>query len=179
MRIVYCTNVRLPSERAHGHQVARVSDALTGLGHEVEIFAPYRRNPIQNNYWDFHKADTRVKLTHLGSFDPIDWPIPKFLQLFLLNLQFRRALCKKLQMQKYAITYTRSPALLPALLKTAIPVVLELHTLPKRGQKNFVSLCNQCTLIVCLTTPMRNELLSWGVNAKKVIVESDAIDLDR
>jgi hypothetical protein len=37
MRIAYCTNVRLPSERAHGHQVARVCDALAKLGNDVTI----------------------------------------------------------------------------------------------------------------------------------------------
>ena len=177
MRIAYCTNVRLPSERAHGHQVARVCDALAALGHEVEIFAPYRRNPIQNDYWNFHKADKRVQLTYLGKFDPIDWPIPKFLQLFLLNLQFTMSICKKLQMQKTAIIYTRSPALLSTLLKTKIPVALELHTLPKRGRSRFAARCNQCALVICLTKPMREDLLSSGVEAGKVITESDGIDL--
>ena len=177
MRIAYCTNVRLPSERAHGHQVARVCDALVNLGHEVEILAPYRRNPIQNDYWTFHNADRRVKLTRLGTFDPIDWPLPKFLQLFLLNLQFRLALHKKLRAQKFALTYTRSPALLSTLLKTKIPVVLELHTLPGRGQRRFAALCNRCALVISLTTPMRAVLLSWGSDPKKTIVESDAFDL--
>ena len=177
MRIAYCTNVRLPSERAHGHQVARVCDALAALGHEVEIFVPQRRNSIQDDYWTFHKADRRVQLTYLGKFDPIDWPIPKFLQLFLLNFQFTISICKKLQMQKTAIIYTRSPALLSTLLKTKIPVALELHTLPKRGRSRFAALCNRCALVICLTTPMRSELLSWGVEPGRVIVEADAINL--
>lgn len=177
MRIAYCVNVRLPSERAHGHQIARVCDALIKLGHEVEIFAPYRKNPIKNDYWSFHKANKAVKLTYLGTFDPIDSFVPKFLQLFLLNFAFKRQLRKNLQMQKFAILYTRSPALLETLLETEMPVILELHTLPKRGTAKFVRLCNACRLVVCLTTPMRNELLKLGVTQEIVTVEPDAFDL--
>ena len=56
MRIAYCTNVRLPSERAHGHQVAQVCDALAHLGHDVTIFAPYRDNEVTEDYWMYYGA---------------------------------------------------------------------------------------------------------------------------
>lgn len=174
MRIAYCTNVRLPSERAHGHQVARVCDTLAKLGNDVTIFAPFRKNTVKQDYWQFHKANRRVKLEHLGTFDPIDkWWIPKFLQLPILNLLFKGALVQKLQ--PFDLLYTRTPALLPALLNAKKKVILELHTLPNRNRGAYVSFCNQCTLIVCLTTPMKNELESWGVTAH-TIVESDATD---
>ncbi len=175
MRIAYCTNVRLPSERAHGHQVARVCDALAGLGHDVTIFAPFRKNPITKDYWEFHNADRKVKLEHLGSFDPIDqWWIPKILQLPILNLLFQGALSSRLQ--NFDLFYTRTHALLPALLHTKKKVVLELHTLPNHRRGTFISFCNRCTLIVCLTTPMKNELEGWGVTAP-IIVESDGVSL--
>lgn len=177
MRIAYCTNVRLPTERAHGHQVARVCDALAKLGHDVTIFAPFRRNPVKNTFWDFHNADKSIKMNHLGTFDPIDSWIPKILQLPALNFFFARALKKELTTTAYDVIYTRTPALLPTLLKTNIPVILELHTLPNRDRGRFVECCNRCALIVCLTTPMRDELVSWGTDAKKSIVESDAIDM--
>lgn len=189
MRIAYCTNVRLPSERAHGHQVARVCDALMKLGHEVHIFAPYRRNPIKDDYWSFHKADRKVQLTYLGKFDPIDCHfLPKFFQLFLLNAQLRWCLrcpfppapLPALQCgEGFDLLYTRTPARLATLLQANIPVVLELHTLPKRSVHRFVGLCHRCKLIVCLTSPMSDELVRFGVKEEKVIVEPDAVDLEQ
>lgn len=179
MRIAYCTNVRLPSERAHGHQVARVCDALVNLGHDVHIFAPYRRNPIKNDYWSFHNADRRVRLTYLKNFDPINWPLPKFFQLLLLNAQLQWLLYKKFLLEKLDLLYTRTPALVSTLLRTNIPVVLELHSLPRRHQARFVRRCNRCALVVCLTTPMQKELVSWGLAPEKVIVEPDAVDLEK
>lgn len=175
IRIAYCTNVRLPSERAHGHQVARVCDALAKQGHEVTIFAPFRKNPIKQDYWTFHKADRKVQLKHLGTFDPIDrsW-IPKILQLPILNFLLKRLLASRLQ--EFDLLYTRTSALLPTLIKTKKKIILELHTLPNRGRSAFVSSCDQCTLVVCLTTPMKRALESWGV-ATPIVVEADGIDL--
>lgn len=179
MRIAYCTNVRLPSERAHGHQVAAVCDALTELGHDVTIFCPFRKNVVEKDYWAYHHADKRVKVQYLGTFDPIDSWIPKVLQIHVLNWLMRRSLSHELRVMSPECVYTRTPALLPALFTTDTSVILELHTLPNHGQQSFVDYCNQCRLIVCLTTPMKEELVKWGVGADRIIVEGDAVNLDR
>jgi glycosyltransferase involved in cell wall biosynthesis len=180
MQIAYCTNVRLPSERAHGHQVAAVCDALAALGHDVTIFCPYRKNTVREDYWTFHRADKRVKVQYLGTFDPIDHPfIPKIFQLHVLNRSLKRALRSQLSASSFQLSYTRTPALLPTLIASKIPTILELHTLPNRGRAAFVDHCNKCALVVCLTTPMKTELVSWGVDAQKVIVEGDAVDLEK
>lgn len=176
MKIAYCTNVRLPSERAHGHQVAAVCDALVQLGHDVTIVTPFRHNIINDDYWSYHKADRRVKVEHLGSFDPIDrWWIPKLMQLPILNMLFQWAMSRELRASSFELVYTRTPALLSTLLHKNIPVILELHTLPNRGRSLFVRQCNRCVLIVCLTTPMKEELVRWGVDADRIIVEPDAV----
>lgn len=179
VRIAYVTNVRLPSERAHGHQVARVCDALAQLGHEVTIFAPFRKNVIKEDYWTFHKANRNVHLKFVGTVDFIDSCIPKFLQIHVLNWFFARALAKEISKDRFDVIYTRTPALLRILLSTGVHTVMELHTLPNVGQEKFVELCNRCALVVCLTTPMQKELARWGVEEKKTLAEGDAVDLEK
>ncbi len=180
MRIAYTTNVRLPSERAHGHQVAQVCDALVCLGHDVTIFAPFRKNIVQSDYWDYYNASKEIKLRHLGSFDPITSKIfPGVTGLFMLNALLRRSLRRELKDHHFDCIYTRSPALLSALLPTNLPVILELHQLPRRGKATFVRQCHRCRLVSCLTSPMRDVLLSWGVPEEKLIVAGDAVDLAR
>lgn len=177
MRIAYCTNVRLPSERAHGHQVAAVCDALADLGHAVTIFAPFRRNPVQDDYWTYYGAKRDVQLTYLGRFDPIDRVFfPGVIALWTLNALLRRALRRAFAAGSFDLLYTRSPALLPALLKAGIPTALELHRLPRLGRRALVRRCNRCRIVACLTTPMRDELVSWGVDPLRVIIAGDAVD---
>lgn len=180
MRIAYCTNVRLPSERAHGHQVAQVCDALAHLGHEVTIFAPFRRNVVRDDYWDYYHADRSVQVRYLGSFDPIQSKLlPGVAGLLTLNAMLRKSLQAEVSADAFDVVYTRSPALLPALLKSDVPVILELHQLPRRQKRLFAKQCMQCALVSCLTSPMRDALVSWGVAPQKVIVAGDAVDLSR
>jgi len=177
MKIAYCTNVRLPSERAHGHQIAEVADALIALGHSVTVFAPFRKNIVTQSYHDYYGAHEKVQMQHIGSFDPIASPLlPGVLGLFFLNWRLRRFYTT---LRGFDVLYTRAEALLPALIKTGIPTILELHQTPKRNQAAFVRRCNQCALVACLTTEMRKVLRSWGVDETRMIVAGDAVTLER
>ncbi len=180
VKIAYCTNVRLPSERAHGHQIAQVCDALIHLGHEVTVFSPYRRNPVKESYHDYYQAEKAVKLQHLGSFDPINrWWLPGVTGLWVMNSLLRKAYRFPISDFRYQLLYTRAPALLPALLASGTPVVLELHQLPRFGRRMFIARAKKCQLIVCLTSSMRESLIEWGVPADRIIVEGDGVDLRR
>ncbi len=178
MRIAYCANVRLPSERAHGYQIARVCDALASLGHSVTLFAPLRRNAITQDYTTYYGAHPDVRVRYLPAFDHNAFPIGTGLPgLWLSQWSLRRALRRALAVGTFDLLYTRAPALLPPLLATGIPTVLELHQIPVLGRGSLVALCKRCTLVACLTSPMRAELLALGVPPGRVIVEPDAVDL--
>ncbi len=176
MRIAYCTNIRFPNERAHGHQVAAVMRALAGLGHTVTLFAPFRRNPVTKNAHEYHLLPPSLTVRHLGGFDPIASPLfPGVLGLWTMNAMLRRAF-STIDFSSYDLLMTRSPAVLPSLLASGRPVVLELHALPRRSRSRFVRRCNRCVRVVCLTSPMAEELASWGVERERIIVEADGVD---
>ena len=144
----------------------------------MTIFAPKRRANIKESFSDYYSVSTDIKIEFLSSFDQNDLllfmgPI----RLWLANFFLRRNLKKVLSEQEFDLIYTRTSALLSALLKAETPVIIELHTLPRRNKSSFVRQCNQCKKIVCLTSLMRNELVSWGVKDSRVIVEGDAVDL--
>ena len=180
MRIAYVTNVRLPSERAHGHQIAQVCDAFAELGHTVDLYAPYRINPVREDYRAYYGARKEVTLKILGSFDAIrSVLLPGVAGLWTQNALLRQALVRPLSAGGYDLLYTRAPALLGVLLSMKAPVVLELHQLPRFGRGAFVSRCNTCRLVVCLTSAMRDTLKEWGVNESVLRVEGDAVDAKR
>lgn len=177
MHIAYCTNVRLPSERAHGHQIAQVTNALADLGHTIRIFAPYRKNKITQSFHDYYGAADETKLLHLGNFDFIVSSLfPGVLGLWAQNWMLRRQYKKILTSQKFDLIYTRAPALLEPLLKSGLPVILELHSIPRRNIPAFIDHCKRCSVVVCLTSLMKEDLLKIGVDPANVIVEGDAVD---
>lgn len=180
MRIAYCTNVRLPSERAHGHQIAKVVKALTDEGHEVEIFVPYRKNVIQSSFDSYYGLTSPVQVHHLGSLDAIAaWWAPGVLGLKLMTYLFMKSLHKILQtrQKQFDLFYTRTPEILSSLTELGVPVVVELHKIPRTGQNAFRRQLRKCRLIVALTGSMRTELIHMGISDVPVIVEGDAVDL--
>lgn len=180
MRIAYCTNVRLPSERAHGHQIAQVCDALISLGHEVTVFATIRKETIPEPFSTYYGVSDRIALRHIGFTQHIpNWPPLRPLRLWMQNRGLMRDYSVELTAEKFDLLYTRAPALLPVLLATGIPVILELHQLPRRNRRAFVRDCTKCALVACLTSAMSDALVAWGVPAGKVMTEGDAVDLKR
>ncbi len=179
MRIAYCTNVRLPNERAHGHQIAKVVQALTELGHSVEIFCPYRMNPIQESFVRYYDVSSDIQVHQVGSVDGIAaWWAPGILGLKLTTFLFGKQL-KKILAQRtkdFDCLYTRTPELLPVLTATKKPVIVELHRLPRFWLKRFARHLRRCRLVVALTTAMRTAVLDMGISNVPVIAEGDAVD---
>ncbi len=177
VNIAYYTNVRLPTERAHGHQIASVCHALTLLGHNVTLYSPYRKHSIEQNFCSYYSVSEKIRHVILGSFDFINrWWLPGPFCLWMMNFCLRRSIRSSFS-SSFDVLYTRTPALLSALFSSDIPVILELHQLPRWFRTRFVKQCSQCALVVCLTRAMAEELCAWGVPREKVIVEGDAVDL--
>ena len=180
MRIAYVTHTRFPTEKAHGHQIARVGEALVALGHDVTLVAPGVRNTIRQNFVKYYHLKREYPLKHIHTFDALQSRvIPGRFAFFFTMHSYRGSLREYFADHTFDLLYARSPLIEGALLKTNIPVVLELHALPKRSRSRFVGLCNRCTRVVCLTSVMRDELVKWGVPKSKVIVEGDAVDPER
>ena len=170
-------HTRFPTERAHGHQVAHVTKACTTLGHEVTIVAPKRKNPILESAYTFYDLPEEIIVDYVPVTDGLALPLPKCIGFQLTQWSLGRALKKYLADCSSDALYIRSPSLLPIAIASGIPTYLELHSLPSRQQEKFVAECNQCHRVICLTSPMRDELVSWGADAEKIIVAGDAVDL--
>lgn len=180
MKIAYCTNVRLPSERAHGHQIAQVCDALIKLGHSVTVFATIREETINQPFSTYYGVSDKIQLKHIGYKTHIpNWPPLRPLRLFLQNRGLIRDYTTELSSTTFDLLYTRTPALLGVMIASGVPVVLELHQLPRRNKRRFIRECSACRLVACLTSSIRDTLIEWGVPADKLILEGDAVDLNR
>jgi glycosyltransferase involved in cell wall biosynthesis len=180
VRITYITHTRFPTEKAHGNQVAQVCHALARLRHEVTLLAPTVRNVITEDPYEYYGLPPWFKIVYPGTFDALGSPlVPGSLGFIVSMWSYRRVLRTYLREHPADLLYVRSPSLLPPLLASGTPVLLELHTLPRLFRRHFVTLCNRCFRIICLTTPMRDTLLKWGVDPLRVAVEADAVDLAR
>lgn len=179
MKIAYVSHTRFPNEKAHGHQMARVTEAMTMLGHSVTLVSPGVHNAVQKDPAKYYHLQKPFTVERLPTFDALHSKVPGILAIHVTMRSYRKALTRYFASNKFDLLYARSAHVLPALLATKKPVILELHTLPRRGKQKFVTQCNACKKVVCLTSTMRKELESWGVKRSKLLVEGDAVDLER
>lgn len=150
------------------------------MDHDVEIFVPYRKNTIEASFESYYGLTSPVQMHRLGTVDGIAaWWAPGVLGLKLMTYVFQKSLKAILEKRKkeFDLLYTRTPEILPSLTGHGIPVVVELHKIPRTGRNAFLRQLRKCKLIVALTGPMRTELIHMGVSDVPVIVEGDAVDL--
>jgi glycosyltransferase involved in cell wall biosynthesis len=178
VKIVYINHGRFPTEKAYGRQIASVCDALADLGHEVTLVSPCFRNTIDaspQEYYGLRHPPRHSILSHWDAFRA--WYVPGALAFLCSMLAYDRAVRAFVRQHGPDLLYVRSPLLLAAALATGVPVILELHEIPRFLRRLFVRHCNRCLRIVALTTPMARELISMGVEEPRIVVEPDGVDL--
>ena len=180
VRIAYVTQTRFPTERPHGYQVAQVCHAMAGLGHDVTLVTPTVGTVPLQSALSFYGIPESFRIARLQQFDALNasW-VPGKLAFMISMMSYRFALRAFFAEFKADLLYIRSPVILSTLLQLKMPVILELHTLPRFRRQHFIRLCNRCRVVVCLTRAMHEELLSWGIDPRRTIVEGDGVDLER
>jgi glycosyltransferase involved in cell wall biosynthesis len=71
MRLYYIANARMPTEKAHGIQIAKMCEAFIDLGVDVTLVLPSRKN-ISKSIKDFYGLHVEVKTAVVPAFDWYD-----------------------------------------------------------------------------------------------------------
>ncbi len=182
MKILYIANARIPTEKVHGYQIAKMCESLALAGHELELVLPTRANPefAGVSLFNHYQVKDNFAVKKIECFDPVFlFKFPKGLYikfqgfLFLWSLFFYLL---ELKHRKEYTIYTRDEYLLPLLVKFSKQVVWEAHFLPQNKQR-YLKCFNQCHKIVVITSHIKQELVDLGINSEKIVVASDAVDL--
>lgn len=106
-RILYITNARIPTEKAHGLQIVRTVENLVGVGAKVKLVVPRRRNPIKDKAEDFYHCTHALDIKYLPNpFLFIENILPElFFPLSRLNFAFLALLY--ITHSRYEVVYTR------------------------------------------------------------------------
>src|SRR3989344_6372568 len=87
MRLAYIVNTRIPSEKAHAHQIVKMCEAFAFLGHSVVLFHPLRRQNGEmadrpNDSFDYYGLPRSFAVATLRNIDIVyflESVIPRFL----------------------------------------------------------------------------------------------------
>src|SRR3989338_8755814 len=89
-RIIYLTNARLPTEKAHGLATVKLSEAFAKAGADVIVIAPWRRNSLREDPFAYYGVEHVFRIVRFPSVDLLWLPFGKSLtfpiQLFSFSL---------------------------------------------------------------------------------------------
>jgi glycosyltransferase involved in cell wall biosynthesis len=186
---------RIPGERAHSIQIARMCSALQELGSNVFLVSPKRGDEFSKKatmrdiakYYGLKTPFTHFKLPVLGVFsgnvkvESLLWYIMAWtLTFFTLTLY----MVMKFFLRKNVYIYVREPLLFIIFVINGWlwkpKIIYEIHELPmflKSGPRLFLSWIERCYLIVCVASSLSNMVKSHLNKGKELVFTlHDAVD---
>lgn len=176
MKLIYITNIRLPTEKAHGYQISKMCESFALAGVEVELLLPWRKNTIGKDIFDAYKLKRIFNVQYIKTPDflrhgQIFQGVIYLFQtcLFLLALFFRKT--------SGAIIYTRSPEIAFLYSLKGARVVFEDHGWPERKRKLYMFFLRKVSGVVAITHCIE-QIYENMEDKPPVIVAPDAVDLE-
>ena len=175
-KLIYITNIRMPTEKAHGIQIMKMCEAFATAGLKVELIVPWRFNKIKENPFDYYGVKKSFRIKKLPSLDLMPLGLPK-IGFWIQNWSFAKPAFFYALFKKAEIIYTRD---IPSLFLLGFfrkNLVYEAHTFPRHFYL-YKELFRKIKATVAITKELKNLFVKNGIIPDKILVAPDGVDLD-
>lgn len=183
MKLLYISNARIPTEKAHGIHIMKMCEAFINYNPnaankiEVELILPRRFNHIKEDPFDYYGVERNFKIKKLFCIDLIPWDrYFGYFALWLESLSFALAVFFYLFSQKTDIIYTRDKSLL-FLSFFKKNIVFESHTFPK-NYFLYGLFWKKLKRLVVITQKLKDLFVKRGIVSEKILVAPDGADIE-
>ena len=169
MKIIYLSELRLPTKNAHGFQIMNMCSALAGRGEEVVLLVPWRHNLLKAEPFDFYQLPRTFRIKKLPAIDLYPFRfIPEKLSSLLHIFSFLVVARLYLLFIAYDVLYTRE-SFIGLFFKN---FCLEVHMPEQKKRWGF-----RPEKFVVLNNYIKEVLVAGGAKAKNILIAPDAVDL--
>jgi len=172
MKLYYLANLRIPTERAHGIQIAKMCEAFSLNNLEVELIAPVKPNEIKEDPYEYYNVKKVFKITRLFCLDALRFFKNK-IGFFIQTISFLISARIFLAFKQKGILYTRE--IWAGLFFK--DYIIEIHSLPKKINWPALRGLRRAGRLLVLTDFLKKEIAAMGVNQAKISVSPDGVDL--
>jgi len=176
-KIYYIVNFRLPTEKAHGYQIAKMCEAFSDLNIDINLIYPNRKSEINEDFFTYYGVKRSYNINKISFFDFFKLSfLPQKISFYLNALEFvLKAIFLKIP--KGSIVYTRNPEIAWSFSMRGYFTFFEAHQLSEKS-RIFYRCIKSCNGIAVTTHAMKEDLLLKIKNfpEKKVIICPNGID---
>lgn len=173
MKLYYIANVRIPTEKAHGIQIAKMCEAFS-KHYEVELIVPRRLNSIKQGLFSFYSIEPCFKIVRIPCIDFISFGFGK-IGFWLESLTFFSAAKIYLFFQKNGIIYTRD--FIAGFFFSDL--IVEAHYFPEHIGYFLKMFLKKIKIWIVLTSFIKQKLEKEGVPKKNILIAPDAVDIQK
>jgi len=181
IKIYYIANARMPTEKAHGIQLAKMCEAFMAQGADVELILPRKRNNSGDSLENFYclRAPVKIKklpVIHFGSpywidfiFSALTFAVSSFFYLMFEKARGRKGIVYTIDLDYFSF----SP--IPFL---GMPYFMEIHG-EKRNSFPHRFMFRSIYGIITINRYIKKQLTeTFGLSSDKIIVHPNGIDLN-
>ncbi len=180
MKIYLVHNVRIPTEKAHGYQIAKTAESLAMLGHEVELIVPTRKNKANEDIYSYYSIKKNFKIFYIKSFDffVLEKVLGSKLSFYLQSLFFKFQISNfKFQITEDSAAITRNPELVASIRKKGINVFFDAHRWPESKNGIYKKMLKPADGVICNSFGTERE---YNINGfEKTIALPNGVDLEQ
>lgn len=171
MKLIYISNARMPTERAHGIQIAQMCTAFARTGAQVTLLVPRRHNEITEDIFSYYDVPKNFRVVFLPCVDLLwlQWLEPLFYYVELFS--FLCSVRIYLWTHAYDALFTRELWM----VAMARRVVYEAHTISERTRRVETWLLRHAYKIIAITHGLARELGQRGAAHERIHVLPDGV----
>ena len=177
MRLLYLVNQRLPIEKAYGLQIVKMAEAFAGLGLDVELVAPMRKDPIRKGIFEYFGVKSNFRATMIPS---LDFYLPGRLDILAVRL---KSFFSAIQLflfsvsKKHDVIYSRDELPLYFLSFFKKNLIFEAHKFSEKRNLFYKRFKKRRIKIVAISDGIKNEFEKIGFTSFDLLTAHDAVDL--
>lgn len=178
MKLFYLTNLRLPTEKAHGFQIMKTAEAFGLLGVNVEMVVPRRKNYIQKTFQEFYRLKYYPSVYWLTNTFGIVEYFSKRSYFFLQRISFGMQAFFFAITKKDIVIYSRDLLLSFFLSLAGKKVVYEDHEPKKKLRSLYAFLLAHISKKVVVSEHLLTLYQQMGINSLTYIFAPNGVDID-
>jgi glycosyltransferase involved in cell wall biosynthesis len=173
MKIAYVANIRFPTEKAHGVQIAKACEAFTKAGEDVTLIVPLRRTPINVPALAYYGIQTSFIVRVLFC---IDWVWLGKIGFWIESITFALATVQYLKANPQTVVYGRDELILSILQMFGVKTIFwESHD----GTWNSASraMAKHAQGIVVVSNGLKDFYIRKGIAPERICAVPNGIAL--
>lgn len=177
-KLVYIANLRLPTEKAYGIQIAKTCEAMADLGCSVTLLCPFRISKIKDEFFNYYAIKRNFIFKKVFVFD---FYLPGFLNKIAFGI---KSFYSAIILVFYAliegadIFYTRDESVAYILSFFKKNIIFEGHRF-SNNRKIFYSRFQKKNLkMVMISRGLKDDFIKFGIKEQNILIARDGVDLN-